>query len=92
MLVVFLLTTNNTAKREKEKHKASRNKKIDPNRTNSKRSTGPKTKRGKKRAKLNALRQGVFMRELVVSNEEKPDFEALRDSRHDQHQPATPLQ
>jgi hypothetical protein len=59
---------------------------------NSKQSTGPKTNSGKQRVKFNAQKHGIFTRELVVSEDEKPDFEALRRSLHDQLHPASTLQ
>ncbi len=67
-------------------------KKIEASRTNSAGSTGPTTARGKERAKFNARKHGIFARELLVNDEEKPELEGLRCSLHDQLHPNTPLQ
>jgi hypothetical protein len=65
---------------------------IERSQSNCNGSTGPKTARGKERAKFNARKHGIVMRELVVSDEEKPELETLRRSLHDQLLPNTPLQ
>jgi hypothetical protein len=41
-------------------------KKLEANRRNAKRSTGPRTERGKKVSKLNALRTGLFAKHVVI--------------------------
>lgn len=48
--------------------------KIAANRRNAWRSTGPKTERGKERARLNALRYGMTAKQLVATNEDFGDF------------------
>jgi hypothetical protein len=62
------------------------------NRRNAERSTGPKTQRGKNQSRMNALRGGIFLKELTVSDHELPDFEAIRGATVDQLAPKTPLQ
>jgi hypothetical protein len=47
---------------------------IEANRRNALRSTGPKTERGKERSRLNALRHGMTAKQLVVSLEAFGDF------------------
>jgi hypothetical protein len=48
--------------------------KIEANRRNSLKSTGPRTERGKERAKLNALRHGMRAKQLVARGEDFGDF------------------
>ena len=47
---------------------------IQANRRNSLKSTGPKTERGKERARLNALKHGMTAKQLVVRDEDFADF------------------
>jgi hypothetical protein len=47
---------------------------IEANRRNALKSTGPKTERGKERSRLNALRHGMTAKQLVVSLEDFGDF------------------
>ena len=46
--------------------------KIEANRRNARKSTGPKTERGKERARLNSLRHGLTAKQLIAEDE---DFE-----------------
>src|SRR5215470_15565257 len=48
--------------------------KIAANRRNALKSTGPRTERGKERARLNALRHGMTAKQLVASDEDFGDF------------------
>ena len=65
---------------------------IAANRRNAAKSTGPKTGSGKKRVSHNALKHGVYARELYVLAEEKVDFETLRRELFLQLAPKTTLQ
>ena len=65
---------------------------IDANRTNAKKSPGPRTAAGKLRAKRNAITHGFFSRELALNDEEERQFEALRRTLHPQLSPETVLQ
>ena len=56
---------------------ASKNQ-ITANRRNAKKSTGPRTKRGKAVAKLNSLRHGLLAEQPVLPDEDGAAFEALR--------------
>jgi hypothetical protein len=67
-------------------------KKKDANKENADKSTGPKTETGKRRVSLNALRHGFYSRELTVSEPDKRDFEALRESLLVQLAPRSALQ
>ncbi len=66
--------------------------KINANRMNSKRSTGPKSAAGKCHSAHNAVKHGIFANEIFVTEREKPEFEALRHQLYDQFAPATPMQ
>jgi hypothetical protein len=48
--------------------------KIEANRRNARKSTGPRTERGKERARLNALRHGLTAKQLVSVDEDFGDF------------------
>jgi hypothetical protein len=59
---------------------------------NARRSSGPRTARGKNRSCRNAVKHGLFSKELVLSDVEKTEFQALRRSLQSQLQPMTALQ
>jgi hypothetical protein len=52
---------------------------IDANRANAQHSTGPVTSDGKARVAQNAVRHGLTAKHLVVREDEREDFAALRD-------------
>ena len=56
-------------------------KKLDANRRNAKKSTGPKTGEGKRKSRMNALKHGLLAKEVVVNigevAEEQAEFDAL---------------
>jgi len=66
--------------------------KIDANRRNAKRSTGPRTERGKSIARFNAVTLGLFAKHVVipVCDGYKPEkeFKALLDGLHQEFQPS----
>ena len=53
-------------------------KKIQANRLNSKKSTGPKSKAGKKRSSLNAIKHGLTCNKHVAIGENLKEFEELK--------------
>jgi hypothetical protein len=65
--------------------------KIDANRKNAKRSTGPRTERGKSIAKFNAVTLGLFAKHVVIPIYDgyKPEkaFQTLLDGLHQEFQP-----
>lgn len=63
-------------------------KQIAANRANSKRSTGPKTKEGKARSRLNSWRHGLTAEDIVIYNEDPRAFDALRAELFEQIDPA----
>ncbi len=65
---------------------------IAANRARARKSTGPKTGAGKRRARMNSLKHGFFAKELQLSEENRPEFEALQDGLLKQYAPATPMQ
>ena len=67
-------------------------KKIVANRLNARRSSGPKTAIGKNNSRRNAVKHGFFSNELVFSDIEKTEFQALHRSLQSQLQPTTALQ
>ena len=62
------------------------------NRRNSLKSTGPTTSAGKRRSRMNALKHGLFASELQVGEEDRPEFEVLRNGLLHQFAPATAMQ
>jgi hypothetical protein len=51
---------------------------LEANRSNAKRSTGPSTEPGKARSKMNALKHGLAAKAIVIDGEDPREFEALR--------------
>jgi hypothetical protein len=66
--------------------------KAQANRKNALKSTGPKTPRGKRYSRSNALKHGVYSKELLVSEADKPEFEEMRAGLEADLQPSTTLQ
>jgi len=65
-------------------------KKLNANRENAKRSTGPKTPRGKSYSRCNALKHGLFARpstEFVIMGENRARYMELLGDLFEQHQP-----
>jgi len=65
---------------------------LEANRANAKRSTGPKTEPGKSRSKLNALKHGLSAEKVVIGDEDPREFEALREELQRDWQPDTALE
>jgi hypothetical protein len=47
---------------------------------NAKRSTGPQTRAGKARSRLNAVKHGLTAKDIVIGDEDPKEFEALRSA------------
>jgi len=66
--------------------------KIEANRRNANRSTGPRTERGKRNARFNAMTLGLFAKHVVIPicDEYKAEkhFQSLLDGLHQEFQPA----
>lgn len=67
-------------------------KKVLANQLNARRSSGPKTASGKNNSRRNAVKHGFFSQELVFSDVEKVEVQALHRVLHSQFQPTTALQ
>ena len=65
---------------------------INANRANALVSSGAKSRSGRKNSSRNALTSGFFARELVLTNEEEAEVQALRRALRGQLQPTTVLQ
>lgn len=62
------------------------------NRRNAQKSTGPTSEAGKAASSTNGTTHGFAARRFVLSIEERPEFDQLRDSLLDEHQPAGPTE
>src|SRR5580692_9729146 len=67
-------------------------KKIVANQLNARRSSGPRTATGKDNSRRNAVKHGFFSEELVFTDIEKAEFQALHRSLQSQLKPKTALQ
>src|ERR1035438_6472712 len=67
------------------------NKTIAANAANARESPGPTTAIGKRHSRMNSYKHGFFAKELQFSEQERPEFEALRDNLSHQFEPATPI-
>ena len=65
--------------------------KIEANRMNSKRSTGPRTEGGKRNSRFNALTLGLFAKHVVIpicdGYKAEKDFQLLLDGLHQEFEP-----
>ena len=55
-------------------------KKIDANRRNAKKSTGPKTKEGKAKSAMNSMKYGIYSDKFLIKGEKKEDFDEYSNS------------
>jgi hypothetical protein len=66
--------------------------KIEANRKNSERSTGPRTERGKRASRFNALTLGFFTKHVVIplcdGDKAEKDFQMLLDGLYNEFEPA----
>jgi hypothetical protein len=65
---------------------------LEANRLNARRSSGPRTQEGKKRARMNALRHGLTAKDIVIGDEDPKEFEDLRAKLEHDLQPKTTLE
>ncbi len=65
---------------------------IAANRANAQKSTGPRTPEGKEPASQNALKHGLFAREVVIRGEDAEEFERHRQGLLEQLNPVGPLE
>jgi len=62
------------------------------NRANARRSTGPKTPKGKAAVRLNAIRHGLLARDAVLPGEDLDAFEELRNEVWAEFSPVGPIE
>lgn len=62
-------------------------KQIEANHINAQRSTGPTSKEGQGIVSQNALKHGVFSKQVLLKDESKEDFEALQNEFHTHFKP-----
>jgi len=71
-------------------------KKIEANRRNAQRSTGPTTLEGKERVARNALKHGLLARDVIIvagdGKENEAEFHQLLDELYEDHEPAGPIE
>jgi hypothetical protein len=67
-------------------------KQTDANRLNARKSTGPRSEQGKASASRNAMRFGLFTRQLLLPGEDMEAFERLRTGLYAQLQPVGELE
>ena len=76
---------------EPEERKPTSLKKIQANRRNALKSTGPKTPRGKDRSRRNTLKHGLFAKDLftdfIVQKENPAEFQELVDQLLREYKP-----
>jgi hypothetical protein len=66
--------------------------KCEANRKNALKSTGPKTRMGKRNVRLNALKHGFYAHEMTIRPEYKTEINSLQSALHAQLRPKTALQ
>jgi hypothetical protein len=62
---------------------------IVANRRNAKRSTGPRTPKGKSASSGNALKSGIYAKAIIIQGEDPAEFQALQKGYYRDYQPAT---
>jgi hypothetical protein len=69
---------------------------VEANRENAAKSTGPKTRRGKAAARLNAVRHGILAREVVLRGlrgvEQRPEYESVQERFWEHLKPVGPVE
>jgi hypothetical protein len=65
---------------------------IESNRGNSLKSTGPTSAAGKAASRLNAVKSGIYAKELILPGEDLAEFESLTANYQQQLRPVTPVE
>ena len=68
----------------------STDRQIEANRRNAQKSTGPNTAKGRAAVRLNALKNGLSAKTLILPGESEADFRGLVESLELEHRPTTP--
>ena len=67
-------------------------KQVVANRRNAKRSTGPQSEGGRRRASGNSLKHGITAQSVVLKDEDPEEFARLHQSYHETYAPEGPLE
>lgn len=67
-------------------------KQTEANRRNSRKSTGPRTAKGKNKVRYNPLRHGLTAKEILIPGENSEEFDKLWQQLADKFQPNGPLE
>jgi hypothetical protein len=67
-------------------------KKLEANRANARKGTGPRTQAGKARSRLNSRKHGLTAKTLIIVGENADDFEQLRAELMDEYEPQSSLE
>ncbi len=65
---------------------------AEANRANAQHSTGPKSVIGKLRSSQNSFQHGLYSKQLVLPDEDPAEFDHLRATLRDEHQPANTVE
>ena len=85
-------TGDQTVTSEKDKKKMASQRQLEANRANAKRSTGPKSERGKARSGRNAVTHGLTAKQIVLSGEEPEQFDRLRQGLNADFAPGSTIE
>lgn len=80
------LVKSEIGKQKKEKKMATQ-KQVKANRLNAQYSSGPKTIKGKVTVAQNALKHGIFSKQLVLDDESKEEFKKVKEEFYEQFKP-----
>ena len=67
-------------------------KQIAANRTNARKSTGPRSAEGKAASRMNALKSGIDAQSQIIRGEEAANLEILRSEYYDRFRPTAPVE
>ena len=65
---------------------------AETNRANAQHSTGPKSAIGKLRSSQNSFQHGLYSKQLILPGEDPAEFDHLRSTLRDEHQPANTIE
>ncbi len=85
-------TTNDLSTVKIRRKKTMSEAALAANRANAKKCTGPKTREGKFKSSLNALKHGAYSHNFILKSEDAATFENLSKSFIDEFQPASPFE
>src|SRR5215469_14046703 len=77
---------------QSEKPMTTSLRKAEANRRNAQKSTGPRSTAGKGRARLNAMRHGIYASPAVLPGEDAGQHRAIIEGIYHQYQPEGPIE